>query len=243
MISRTDTMSLDIGYRMSEFYDMTAFAKDSLQKLILHSGKVKSVNVIKNQQIVESVINDSQTGRGNVFLPNRYISFTIFKDRDKKQVFTLDKDLEGAGISVFLEEELYPQEWTIENDTCLILNYLCYKATTKFRGREYEVYFAPEIPINEGPWKLYGLPGLILEAKTTDGFFSFRAIGLEEISNKLITIPDGKGSEICKDLKQYHQFVQSKGKNERFIYEKNGVITIADRFSSKNVILLEINDN
>lgn len=93
MISRTDTMSLDIGYRMSEFYDMTAFAKDSLQKLILHSGKVKSVNVIKNQQIVESVINDSQTGRGNVFLPNRYISFTIFKDRDKKQVFTLDKDL------------------------------------------------------------------------------------------------------------------------------------------------------
>ena len=144
-ISRTDTMSLDIGYRLSEFYDMTAFAKDSLQKLILHSGKVKSVTVIKNQQIAESVINTSQTGSGNVFLPNRYISFTIYKDRDEQHVYTFDKDLEGAGTSVFLDEEIYPQQWTIDNDTCRILNYLCYKATTKFRGREYEVYFTPEM--------------------------------------------------------------------------------------------------
>ena len=243
LISRTDTMSLDIGYRLSEFYDLTAFAKDSLQKRVLHTGNVKSVNVIKNQLIAESVINTNRTGSGNVFLPNRYISFSIFKDRNKKHVYTLDKDLDGAGTSVFLEEEIYPQEWTIDNDTCIILNYLCYKATTKFRGREYEVYFAPEIPINEGPWKLYGLPGLILEAKTTDGIFSFRAIGIQEINNKSITIPDGKDSEICKDLKQYNQFVQSKGKNERFIFEKSGVITIADRFSSKKVILLETDEN
>ncbi|MDD4778549.1 MAG: hypothetical protein PHV53_09715 [Fermentimonas sp.] len=33
MLTRTDTMSLDIGTRYSEFYDMAAFAKDSLKKL------------------------------------------------------------------------------------------------------------------------------------------------------------------------------------------------------------------
>lgn len=242
-LSRTDTMSLDIGSRYSEFYDMTAFAKDSLKKLVFQPGRVKSVSVIKNQQIAESVINTNQTGNGNVFLPNSYISFTIYKDRDEKHIYTLDKVSDMSETSIFLDEEISPQEWTIDSDTCRILDYLCYRATTKFRGREYEVFFAPEIPINEGPWKLYGLPGLILAAKTSDGIFSFQAIGIQKVNDKSISIPDGKNSEVCKDLKQYQQFVQSKAKNESYTFEKNGAITIVDKFSSKNVILMETEEN
>lgn len=240
---RTDTMALDIGFSLSEFYDMTAFAKDSLKKLAFQPGRVKSVTLIKNQHIAESVINDNHTGNGNIFFPNSYISFTIYKDRDEKRVYTLDKESGGSETSVFLNEEICPQQWTIHNDTCKILNYLCYKATTKFRGREYVVYFAPEIPINEGPWKLYGLPGLILAAKTTDGIFSFRTIGIQEVNDKSISIPDGKNFEVCKDLKQYHQFIRSRAKTESFVFEKNGNITIADKFSSKNVILLETEED
>ena len=243
LLSRTDTMSLDIGTKYSEFYDMTAFAKDSLKKLVFQPGKVKSVSVIKNQQIAESVISTNQTGNGNVFLPNSYISFTIYKDRNVQHIYTLDKVSDMSETSIFLDEEIYPQQWTIDSDTCRILDYLCYRATTKFRGREYEVFFAPEIPINEGPWKLYGLPGLILAAKTSDGIFSFQAIGIQKVNDKSISIPDGKNSEVCEDLNQYQQFVQSKAKNESYTFEKNGAITIVDKFSSKNVILLETEEN
>ena len=243
MLTRTDTMSLDIGTRYSEFYDMAAFAKDSLKKLVFQPGRVKSVSVIKNQQIAESVINVNKFGDGNVFLPNSYISFTIYKDRDEKHIYTLDKVSDMSETSIFLDEEISPQQWTIDSDTCRILDYLCYRATTKFRGREYEVFFTPEIPINEGPWKLYGLPGLILAAITSDGIFSFQAIGIQKVNDKLISIPDGKNSEVCKDLNHYQQFVQSKAKNESYTFEKNGAITIVDKFTSKNVILLEIEDN
>jgi GLPGLI family protein len=243
LLSRTDTMYMDIGSRYSEFYDMTAFAKDSLKKLVFQPGRVKSVSVIKNQQIAESVINVNKFGDGNVFLPNSYISFTIYKDRDEKHIYTLDKVSDMSETSIFLDEEISPQQWTIDSDTCRILDYLCYRATTKFGGREYEVFFTPEIPINEGPWKLYGLPGLILAAITSDGIFSFQSIGIQKVNDKSISIPDGKNSEVCKDLNHYQQFVQSKAKNESYTFEKNGAITIVDKFTSKNVILLETEEN
>lgn len=52
--------------------------------------------------------------------------------------------------------------YTILNDTCNILGYTCQKATTVYRGRNYILWFAKEIPIHYGPYKFNGLPGLIL---------------------------------------------------------------------------------
>lgn len=55
--------------------------------------------------------------------------------------------------------------WEISDDTKEIGGFTTINARTSFRGRDYEVWFTPEIPISAGPWKLNGLPGLILEAK------------------------------------------------------------------------------
>lgn len=54
--------------------------------------------------------------------------------------------------------------WQLENDFKMISGYRCQKATTSFRGRNYTAWFSPKIPLPYGPWKLNGLPGLILEA-------------------------------------------------------------------------------
>jgi len=64
-------------------------------------------------------------------------------------------------------------EWTIENETKFILNYDCQKAICKFRGRNFVVYFSKELPFNDGPWKLSGLPGLILEVSSIDKIATF----------------------------------------------------------------------
>jgi GLPGLI family protein len=59
-------------------------------------------------------------------------------------------------------------DWKIESETKIILGYTCQKATLHFRGRDYIVYFTVEIPYSDGPWKLSGLPGMILEATSDD---------------------------------------------------------------------------
>ena len=56
--------------------------------------------------------------------------------------------------------------WTLTEDTMTISGYLCQQATATFRGVEWRVWYTEEIPSSAGPWRLRGLPGLIVEAKS-----------------------------------------------------------------------------
>ncbi len=69
--------------------------------------------------------------------------------------------------------------WELHAEHKEIGNYTCQKATAKYRGRKYTVWFATKIPVSHGPWKLRGLPGLILEATEETGKFEFRAIKID----------------------------------------------------------------
>lgn len=62
-------------------------------------------------------------------------------------------------------------QWVIEEDsTRYILGHECTKAVSNYHGRMWQVWFTTEIPVQDGPWKLQGLPGLILQADGGDGF-------------------------------------------------------------------------
>lgn len=65
----------------------------------------------------------------------------------------------------FYIKEIVPDiNWKISNETKKIGNFNCTKASTLFRGRYYTAWYTKDIPLPFGPWKLNGLPGLILEA-------------------------------------------------------------------------------
>ena len=55
--------------------------------------------------------------------------------------------------------------WTLTDDTLTIGGYLCQQATATHRGVAWTVCYTEEIPSSAGPWRLRGLPGLIVEAK------------------------------------------------------------------------------
>ena len=50
--------------------------------------------------------------------------------------------------------------------TLTVSGYLCQQATTTFRGVAWTAWYTEEIPSSAGPWRLRGLPGLIVEAKS-----------------------------------------------------------------------------
>lgn len=82
-------------------------------------------------------------------------------------------------------EDLEKPEWEICDSTEVILGFICQMATAKYRGRKWYAFFTPEIPISDGPWKLCGLPGLILKAFDEKQDYIFAATSM-----KANTLPD-----------------------------------------------------
>ncbi len=111
-----------------------------------------------------------------------------------------------------LVEDIYPDlRWTITEEQKVIADYTCVKATVSYRGRDWTAWFTPEIPLAVGPWKLHGLPGLILEAYDATGECTYKAITVAFKDNSILH------SDFTKLVKTknkkpitYRQFLQDR---------------------------------
>ena len=74
------------------------------------------------------------------------------------------------------EEPAAKFAWELLPETDSVGGYLCQKAETEYKGRNYEAWFCPEIPIDAGPYKFRGLPGLILKVEDKAGDYSWTFI-------------------------------------------------------------------
>lgn len=70
-------------------------------------------------------------------------------------------------------------KWNILAEFNHILGYNVQKATTEFGGRKWIAWFAKEIPIQGGPYKFFGLPGLILKIEDVHKSHIFELKGIK----------------------------------------------------------------
>lgn len=113
----------------------------------------------------------------------------------KKVNLYVNKDIAKGVITVYDEWGMEPRVYTepfdemkweiVEDSTKNILGYECILGLTDYHGRTWKAWFSPEIPVQDGPWKFHGLPGLILLAETTGVPFRFEATGIETTDEKI----------------------------------------------------------
>lgn len=98
---------------------------------------------------------------------------TIFIDNVNRKIIAR----EAISATCFESEEKKPNyNWSLSADNANVLDYECQNASCNFHGKEWHVLFSEEIPVSAGPWKLGGLPGLIMKAEDEDGTHSFEAV-------------------------------------------------------------------
>ena len=148
----------------SLFYSQANFEKDSLER---------NANGIEELR----AINDSIKARYGKIT----VSYYVLKDFEKNQL-----DFMGTLLNSNKYTEPLPVfNWQMSEDKKTIGEHQCQKATCTFGGRAYEAWFAPDIPINDGPWKFYGLPGLILEVYDKQHHYEFQFLGMRPCAGKI----------------------------------------------------------
>lgn len=165
-------MLLLANSNQSKFYSPHTEYKDSLESTPSGRAKAKQIFDIAMMKYIDS--KDESALNSVVYHTFIY----VFKDNQLEKMTVYDK----AGITErgVYEEPFSELAWEIGDSTKNVLGYECVMATADYHGRKWTAWFAPEIPAHDGPWKLRGLPGLILEATDSTGHHSFVADGVEK---------------------------------------------------------------
>ncbi|MBS1927926.1 MAG: GLPGLI family protein [Chitinophagaceae bacterium] len=108
----------------------------------------------------------------------------LMKDFGNHTLYFMGPMIPEYTVNDYWSDSLPAMHWTIVNQFTTIKNNYCQKAVTNFRGREYTAFFALNIPIQDGPWKFCGLPGLIVKLGDSKGIYNFEMTSFEKVPNE-----------------------------------------------------------
>lgn len=80
--------------------------------------------------------------------------------------------------NAYYTEPAQSQKWTLHEEHNTILGHDCQRATCHWRGRDFEAWFAANIPVRLGPWIFGGLPGLIMKINDKENLYTWEAVSL-----------------------------------------------------------------
>ena len=175
---KKEMMLLDIDKNGSSYYSQDKFVADSTSKADLEKQLKLSPNNI-------NITRRDKPGQVSYKVTKQYPDF-------KTYLFT------RISSDNYKVEENQKPEWKILPDKQKIGEYNAQKATTNFGGREWTAWFSTDLPFQDGPYKFYGLPGLIVKIEDKTGSHSMTLVG-----NKMIKLVAEKETELPQGVQIY----------------------------------------
>lgn len=194
-VPETETLSnetMEFVYDYHCCVDTTASLEDNMSNdnMLLQIGSkgLSKFSSFKNLTVDSIIMRSSQEQIANAAMEGKLSTgefMTIYKNYPEGKLTHTEKICQDW----FRYEEDMPQfEWEMTDSVANVLGYECLSAKCKFRGREWTVFYTEDIPLSEGPWKLHGLPGLIMKASDEKGHYTFECIGIKSKADRPITI-------------------------------------------------------
>lgn len=195
------TYTITARYKKVDQYKL--YFKNSSSILIANRGIKKSVIKIYDEKLKLDTFSVSDKEFEEALYAHKLIT-TYYIDEEGDVIYKnfetnslIIRDINERNPILIEESQMPFQNWTLIDSSKKIGKFNCQKATTVFRGRIYEAWYTLEVPIANGPWKLHGLPGLILESQTRDKFFTCTFVSIEiPIKDETIIKPPMTGLKI-----------------------------------------------
>lgn len=181
----TDTFKLRLDANKALFYNIETFIEDSLRHNDLTAWQKGISNALTRKQ------RENKANRPYYILIDLQQKTYIFKD--------------NIGTNSFYYTDSLPTfNWQIKSEYKNIAGHRCAKAIGKYMGRTYEAWYATDIPTRVGPWKFYGLPGLVMSVYDTQHQYSFTFIDMLPCHGAITLFPN-KSFRTTKEkfLKEY----------------------------------------
>lgn len=156
------------------------------------------------------------------------------------------KESIGDVILAYSEKEAI--KWSLKKDTKNILGYQCKKAETSYGGRTWTAWYTLKLPIQNGPYKFNGLPGLIVELTDSDEIFKFTLKSVKrtknDINDNFINYFLDEECKVIsstrKDANRFREKIDKMSLNEKMQYMNrdqpgNFSVVISDQTGTPNI--------
>lgn len=168
----TDEMILDILTGQTAFYSRWKQKRDEIADSVLHQAHGNFYDVIEEQRKY----------------PRGRVGWRIYTNTPQKgERLVTDQIFK----TFYYTEKIEPVQWKLLDKDTTIIEYPCHAASCSFRGHQWTVYYTQEIPFSVGPWKLSGLPGVILYAYDHTSKCTFEGIEVRK-GSRIFKMPDLK---------------------------------------------------
>jgi len=158
---------LDITDKNRSIYqDYTVIAQDSIMKV--------EIEAMQKAGIMKDLSKTIKTPK---------ISARIYKSYPGMKVQYVDKIASGFTPANIGYSEDLKFNWNILNDKQKIGEYNTQKATTEFGGRKWTAWFSTDLPFQDGPYKFFGLPGLIVKIEDDQKNYSWVLQGNKKVKD------------------------------------------------------------
>ena len=198
-----DEKVLEIGTNCSRFYAVQQDRRQALQDSVIAAGG-------DFYDVLDAVAD----------FPIPRQSYTIYKNHPQMGRLTYH---DRSPIKIIYNEALELPTWEKLKGDTIIMDLKCKKAVTQYRGREWTAWYAPAIKESEGPWKLVGLPGLILYAADSKGDFTFACTDIKEVTGEKIKQPDVKQYK-TGTRREYNELRRRHAENPEQFSKEQGMI-------------------
>ncbi len=183
--SQKEMLVLDVNKMGSKFYSYQKYRSDSLMM----------IEIKKQKNSDSEIISFKPTYKGK-------ITYTISKNYPDFKTF-LHIGMGNDEYKVLDDRKII---WKINSEKAKIGGFDAQKAETEMYGRKWIAWFTTEIPIQDGPYKFSGLPGLIVKIEDANKTHSFELKGITKyLESQKLQVPENLlvANEIPVTYSQY----------------------------------------